>query len=208
MTTPLRWALAALLAFAAFLGLGALVARKPPLGADVEAADLWLGRGTEAAWWLTQSGYGIFLAALGLLALGVTIVLHTGVRRTLLIVAAQVASQAATGGFKIVFARPRPDHWLVRHEPAFSYPSGHAVTAVVFYCGLAAVALGLPIPRAARLVAGFALVGWAIGVAWSRVALGAHNVTDVLGGVLFGTAWFCVVAAVDALVRERRPARA
>jgi hypothetical protein len=37
------------------------------------------------------------------------------------------------------YAVARPDVWLDRHEPGFSYPSGHATTAVVFYGAWVAV---------------------------------------------------------------------
>ncbi|MBV8150528.1 MAG: phosphatase PAP2 family protein, partial [Candidatus Eremiobacteraeota bacterium] len=105
--------------------------------------------------------------------------------------------------FKIAFDRVRPEAWLFRHELGLSYPSGHATTAIVFYLGWAALIWGWPIPKALRIaiVVGCAL--WAVGIGWSRVALGAHYLTDVLGGYLYGTFWLCIVIAVLQFVRTR-----
>jgi membrane-associated phospholipid phosphatase len=94
---------------------------------------------------------------------------------------------------KLAFHRTRPDAWLHIREVDFSYPSGHSVTAV-FFVGLALLACDAPVPRplVSTLVALLA-VG-AIGLPWSRLALGAHYLTDVIGGLLFGLGWLCIVA--------------
>jgi len=204
VTAAIRWSLCGLIALAFFIALGAIVAGRPPLAMDLEAARLWFGRWTEAAWWLTQSGYGLALSATGLLALGAAIVLRREVSGVVLTLVAQGCSQAAAAWLKTLFARPRPPHWLMHHEGGFSYPSGHAVTAVVFYGGLAAVAANSPLPLGLRRLVAIALAGWAIGIAWSRVALGAHYVTDVVGGLLFGTTWFCLVRAMESALAARR----
>jgi undecaprenyl-diphosphatase len=200
----MRWSVCGLITLAFFIALGVVVAGRPPLAVDLEAAGLWFGRGTEAAWWLTQSGYGLALGAIGLLALGAAIGLRKEVSGVVVTLIAQGFSQAAAAWFKTLFARPRPPHWLMHHESGFSYPSGHAVTAVVFYGGLAAVAANSPLPLGVRRLVVFALTGWAIGIAWSRVALGAHYVTDVVGGLLFGATWFCLVRAIESARTARR----
>ena len=52
----------------------------------------------------------------------------------------------------------------------------------------------LPQPFRAALATAFAL--WALGVIWSRLALGAHFVTDLIGGVLFGVTMLAAAAAI------------
>lgn len=204
MTATQRWSVCALVAFGFFIALGALVAGRPAVGPDLEAVSLWFGRWTEAAWWLTQSGYWPVLSAIGLLALGATVVLRRGVAEVVGLLVAQGFSQAAAAEFKSLFARPRPIHWLMHHESGFSYPSGHAVTAVVFYGGLAAIAAHAPLPLGLRRIIVLAFVGWGVGIAWSRVALGAHYLTDVAGGLLFGTVWFCLVRAIEGALAARK----
>ncbi|MGA2396346.1 MAG: phosphatase PAP2 family protein [Candidatus Lustribacter sp.] len=84
----------------------------------------------------------------------------------------------------------------MHHETSWSFPSGHAMFAVVVY-GLWSAYFArsdLPQPFRAALATAFAL--WALGVIWSRLALGAHFVTDLIGGVLFGVTMLAVAAAI------------
>lgn len=110
--------------------------------------------------------------------------------------------------------RPRwPDPVDSAHYAAF--PSGHAMTAVVT-CGLLVWVLRLygagPGARGAALAV--AVVS-AVGVAATRVYLGVHWLTDVVGGALLGvalvaltTAGYARYAAPRAPAEENRPARA
>lgn len=96
---------------------------------------------------------------------------------------------------KIAFARQRPDLWpALVTEITYSFPSGHATMATVFFGGAAAVVLHLsskPLIRALALVLATAAI---LIVVWSRVYLGAHWTTDVAGGLLLGLFWVSVCA--------------
>lgn len=107
----------------------------------------------------------------------------------------QILSQTLVELIKARYLRTRPDYWLVGLEAGHSYPSGHATTAVVFFTGWALLALFSPLPPVVRYLVAAVLVLWAFGVSWSRLALGAHYLSDVLGGTLLGTAWICAWAA-------------
>jgi undecaprenyl-diphosphatase len=74
-----------------------------------------------------------------------------------------------------------------------SFPSGHTLGATITYGSLLLVALPL-LPGPARRT-GVVLVALLItAVAFTRVALGVHFVSDVVGGFLLGVAWLGVVA--------------
>jgi undecaprenyl-diphosphatase len=111
---------------------------------------------------------------------------------------------------KVAVGRPRP----VVDEPiteAFgnSFPSGHAMQAVVCYGALLVVFLPLLRPALARAAVVVAAV-WALAIGVSRLALGVHFVSDVLGGFVLGAAWLAGSIAAFEIWREergRRPTR-
>jgi undecaprenyl-diphosphatase len=119
-------------------------------------------------------------------------------------------SGSVFGGFalnallKIAFARQRPDLWpALVTELTYSFPSGHATMATVFFGGAAAVVLHLsrrPLVRAATLV--FATAA-ALMIAASRVYLGAHWTTDVAAGALVGLFWVSVCSTGTEYVSRR-----
>jgi len=107
--------------------------------------------------------------------------------------------------------RPLPLH-PVAHALSASFPSGHALGSVV---GVGAVLLvGLPYARPSLrppLIALGALMVVAIG--FSRLGLGVHYLSDVLGGYVLGAAWLMATTAAFSawrrdLGRGARPATA
>lgn len=109
--------------------------------------------------------------------------------------AVMVAGAMLTGlfvmsGLKLVFGRARPPfpERLV-DEATHSFPSGHAMMSAILVCVVAAVIVRLAAPRW-RAPWVFALLAcWTLLIGLSRVYLGAHWLTDVLAGWLFGAAW-------------------
>ena len=89
-----------------------------------------------------------------------------------------------TDAWQHFFARPRRLDWVVKHETAFSYPSSHTAIAVAFYLVLAIFVARSALPGRAWIASVIAVL--AVAIAWSRLALGAHYLTDIAGGVLWG----------------------
>ncbi|WP_022899991.1 phosphatase PAP2 family protein [Humibacter albus] len=111
---------------------------------------------------------------------------------------------------KAVVAEPRPPwdaisyHLHVTHA-TLSYPSGHTVFAVTLTMAVVLVCTGL----VSRIIAAVVGVLFVATTAWSRVYVGAHYATDILGAVLAGVAGALLVAwlwnlVVRALLRGRR----
>lgn len=178
------------------VALGYLVKKGPPSAIDVAADRAFGGKGKRAAWLLTRCGYARWLAVV-YAALGVVVVVaRRSLPDVLLLLVAQVLSQLSVYAVKSLFARVRPEQWLVRQERGASFPSGHATTAAVTYGGVLVLALLEPLPQALSAALAIIFVPWILGIGWSRIVLRAHHLTDVVGGYLFGVAWLCVVLAV------------
>jgi membrane-associated phospholipid phosphatase len=105
---------------------------------------------------------------------------------------------------KDLFARPRPsfEHPLVV-DTSYSFPSGQAMESVVVYGMLAyfVVLTSRAWGKRAVSVGGAALIVLLIG--FSRVYLGAHYVSDVVGGFAAGGAWLSAVITAWEAMRRR-----
>jgi undecaprenyl-diphosphatase len=84
-----------------------------------------------------------------------------------------------------------------------SFPSGHSFTSTALYGALLLVFLPA-IPKRFRSFA-FAAYATLVGsIAFSRLALGVHFVTDVLGGIVLGAAWLVASTAAFSIWRTER----
>jgi len=99
------------------------------------------------------------------------------------------------GAMKLFFERPRPQLAWSTVLPDYSFPSGHTMNSVAFYGALAIVVWSIAGRRwgIAALVAATVL---SILIGISRIYLGYHYLTDVLGGVLAGVSWLLITLAV------------
>lgn len=159
---------------------------------DVEVAR-WMGD-SMPAWgeWLSRPfswlGSGGALAVVAILA---AVFLSRRGRRVdaALTVIAYIGSQLSTHVVKIGLDRPRPDVDPVVSLPGTAaYPSGHASAAVAVLLFLAV----LSSRRGSMCVA----VSLAIAIGVSRITLGVHWLSDVLGGWALGVAWLAVCLAL------------
>jgi undecaprenyl-diphosphatase len=104
------------------------------------------------------------------------------------------------------FRRPRPAWWYRDLETSYAYASGHAALSLTFYGFAAYVIAGSALPLIVKRLA-IAVCGvMVIGIGWSRLALGAHYPTDLIGGYLLAVAGLCVATSIyDRIVLGIRP---
>ncbi len=101
---------------------------------------------------------------------------------------------------KATIARQRPPDALIA-TAGFSFPSGHTLNSTVSYGLIALLIWRSGWPAWLRRASVVGLVVLIILVGLSRIALGAHYPSDVLGGWLAGVA---IVATVAALTTDER----
>jgi undecaprenyl-diphosphatase len=109
---------------------------------------------------------------------------------------------------KMAFHRMRPSLWpALVSETSPSFPSGHATLATAFWGGLVAVVFHMTRRSVPRILAFSIAVPMALGVAATRVYLGAHWATDVLAGMMVGLFWVVVAWTGTEYLARRKAAR-
>ena len=110
---------------------------------------------------------------------------------------AWIGGQVLGALLKVAFQRPRPDlSPYLETASGYSFPSAHTTTTVVTY-GLLAALVAWRLRGGMRLVPPLVAAGLVAAVGFSRIYLGVHYPTDVLGGIFVGGAW--LLAALLAL---------
>ncbi|AUD01898.1 phosphatase PAP2 family protein [Spirosoma pollinicola] len=133
---------------------------------------------------------GSAYVTVGLTLLGSYVLFRQKKKRNILILCLLMAG---VGVFvqigKRTFYRARPTQVAYYPETGYSFPSGHAATAMTLY-GL----LGYWLVRGRRRIRNRWLVAIStvfliLVVGFSRIYLGVHYLSDVLGGYLLGSCW-------------------
>ena len=193
---------------------GAVVAGAPITQLDVEVAN-WLHSHAQAGGLLRSFLLGIthIHSTPGILimaALFGVFLYRRGHRYSLIALASSVpGGQVLNVVLKHTFERARP-HFAepILELTTYSFPSGHAMGATVLYGFIACYAARharswwgrvLPFVPASAMVAT---------VAFSRMYLGVHYLTDVLAGLVEGCAWLAICITGAATLNRRNRARA
>ena len=118
-----------------------------------------------------------------------------------------ILSALANIALKRAFDRARPtiEHLVV--VETLSYPSGHAMSAMAFYGFLIYLVFKIKMYQWLRVFLALLFAALIFFIGLSRIYLGVHFPSDVLGGFIAGLIWvaFCVVLfnIID-LLRQRR----
>ncbi|MFM1652211.1 phosphatase PAP2 family protein [Brevibacillus sp. B_LB10_24] len=125
-------------------------------------------------------------------------------RSELVLFIAAVGGAALVNDFlKHLFQRERPTLHRLVEETGYSFPSGHSMGAFALY-GILVFLLWKHIPsrigRALLLLFGAAMI---LGIGWSRIYLGVHYPSDVIGAYLASGVWLTASIWVYQRYRER-----
>lgn len=123
---------------------------------------------------------------------------------------AQAGGALLNMALKQAFARTRPEFAdPVLAASSWSFPSGHAMGTFIA-CGVGCYLLlrGGRSWLAASVVVTVA-IAWCLVMAFSRLYLGVHYVSDVIAGLIAGAAWVAIcVSAMEVVRRRTRPPQA
>lgn len=195
-----------------FAELGEWVQKGGTQAYDVAVLQ-WLGRHhtallTAGAVELTYLGTGtVVLMIVGVSAL---FLWHTEHKHSSTLLLAAVAGNILLNlVLKIVFHRARPAVFAWQTTAvSSSFPSGHAMSATVCYGTVAYLVSRLQKHRASRIVTLTGAVILILLICATRLYLGVHYPSDVVGGIIVGLAWsgFCMAIFEASLVIARRRA--
>jgi len=148
---------------------------------------------------LTALG-GITVIGLVVCAVAGFLCLQARCRTALVVLLTTISGEMVGTAMKHLFVRPRPTvvpH--LREVLSSSFPSGHAMDSAIVYLTLGAILMRLAERRITKLycLAMALLLTLLVGV--SRVYLGVHYPSDVIGGWILGAIW----ASVCWLIAQR-----
>ena len=187
-----------------FFLLGRDVTANGEPGTLVQWEQALFDRATLLAWWLTWACYPKFLIPVGIVLLILAWRYQAWTVRIVVSLFSLIVAWRGADLCQHIFERARPIAWVVKHETSFSYPSSHAAIVGGFYFLWAILLYGSDLPAPQRTWSAILIAIFGLGVCWSRVALGAHYITDIIGGLLLGlTCTFLVLGGLSAGARGR-----
>jgi undecaprenyl-diphosphatase len=170
-----------------------LLALRVPGHLDVAAGPRWL---QEAARDVTALGGFTVLMLISILATAMLLI-HGRRLQAAVFAGTVVLAQIVSEGLKLWIDRPRPT--LVGHLDlvySSSFPSGHSMMTPVVYLTLASILAAGERKRGEKVLLVGVAAALTAGVGISRIYLGVHWPTDVLGGWTLGAAMAMAAAFV------------
>ena len=142
-----------------------------------------------------------WLGTLGVLALfgvvAVAVLVHARRRDgAVFLTVTMVGALVLENGLKFSFQRVRPPPFFGSEPATYSFPSGHALFSLCFYGALAIAASRSMQSAAMKTGLWIATVLLVLAIGGTRIYLGVHYPSDVLGGYLVAIAWIAVVLSV------------
>lgn len=134
---------------------------------------------------ITFFGSTIFMVGLCVLLLVLFIILKKNIYGYI-ISGTLIFSTIMNNVIKVIIRRERPIYMIVR-ETTFSFPSGHTMASVSMYGILIYLINKSNMNKKLKIILSIILGMIPLMVATSRIYLGAHYFSDILGAIMFAT---------------------
>jgi membrane-associated phospholipid phosphatase len=159
---------------------------------------------TSAAWVVTTLGSVGFVTAAALLVAFLFLVRKRW-GRLIVFAFTMLGGSALNIALKHFFHRQRPvlENPLVTLS-SYGFPSGHTMGATLLYGFLALIAVHSWRTWGQRALTAFSAALLIVAVGVSRIYLGAHYFTDVVGAMAAAAAWLAVCWTTGETIRRRR----
>jgi len=124
-------------------------------------------------------------------------------------IVATLSSVLLASSLKVLVGRPRPPSFSLNPADFFlafnqySFPSGHVLFFVIFF-GFLAFLSWLHLTAWMRLITIAACGALIVLIAPSRIYIGAHWASDVIGSYIIGTLWLIILILLYLLMVHRR----
>lgn len=105
---------------------------------------------------------------------------------------------------KVIIARPRPNINRLVTETGYSFPSGHSITSMVFYGYLIYLIYKYIDNKKIKIPLIIILSLLIVIIGFTRIYLGVHYTSDVIGGFLLGVAYLIIFIGVSNKYIEKK----
>ena len=141
---------------------------------------------------VTALGGFTFLLLL-IIVVVLSLLFHRKRREGLIVASIAIGAQTSIEIFKFLYDRPRPGALLPSLQAySASFPSGHTTESTAIFLTVATVIATLESTDHTKILSYTIATLVILAIGFSRVYLGMHWPTDVLGGWVLGTAWALV----------------
>lgn len=182
-----------------FAGLASALYTNPAIALDNGMVDLL--EGNRVLGWFTMFGDVRFIAVLVFVA-ALILFLKRNWTGLVFLVLSLGGGTVLNQGLKQIFGRQRPD--IADQLTSFSFPSGHSQMSFLYLATIAVLLAKSIRSQAMRRVIWIAAGVLIVLVGASRIALGRHFATDVLGGWLLAAAWLFLLLFLFGKAGRRR----
>lgn len=178
--------------------------------AHFDTAVIGFVQGLEAPWLtsimkvFTWIGSGYVVALIALIGFMVLYFVLRYRHQAFLLISVIAGSVLLNSVLKLYFRRERPEIHRIMDANGFSFPSGHTMMAFALYAIIAYIAWRNVKKTMSRVVLVLFTAFMIIMIGTSRIYLGVHYPSDIVGGFAASALWVTIAISVYAYFQNKR----